>query len=250
MVSYERNVHFTGRETLLKEIETSLFEDLPNRWNYRVALYGLGGVGKTQLALEYVYSRRGKYDSIFWISAASHATLLSGMQEIAKDTNCISPDAALNLKPSEIAERVLTWLNNNSGWLLVFDNLDDVTVLDGYLPTSSMGQQTLITTRNQHFDQIPSEGLPVGVLNVEDAVTLLLTRSKVLFTAESRAEALKIVQELGYLALAIEQAAAYIREASKDIFKFLNSYRLNRALYHSRTSHGNRKYYSDSLATA
>jgi len=58
------------------------------------------------------------------------------------------------------------------------------------------------------------------------------------------------VQELGYLALAIEQAAAYIREASKDIFKFLSSYRLNRAMYHSRTSHGNRKYYSDSLATA
>lgn len=248
LVPYQRNAYFTGREDLLSDLELKLFEELPGTWCHRVAIYGLGGVGKTQLALEYTYSRKERYNSIYWISAATQASLLSGFQEIARTTQCVRLES--NLKPTEIAERVTTWLGHFGDWLLILDNLDDVTVLDGYLPKSSASQHILITTRNQHYDQIPSEGVPVGLLSAEEAVNLLLNRSKVAHTADSKAEAAKIVEELGYLALAIEQAAAYIREASKDIFKFLTSYRLNRTKYHARISQGNRSYYAESLATA
>ena len=70
------------------------------KWNHRIALYGLGGVGKTQLALEYVYLNRTKYERIYWISGATEATLFSGCQEIAMRTQCIPENS--NLKPSEM----------------------------------------------------------------------------------------------------------------------------------------------------
>src|SRR5271154_3766007 len=132
MVPYIRNVNFTGREELLADLCTKLNDDTPKKWNHRVALYGLGGVGKTQVALEYVYTHRNNYDLVVWISAASETTLLSGFQEIAKKTNCISYDPTS--APSAVAQGVVEWLNRQESWLLVFDNLDQIEVVDGYLP--------------------------------------------------------------------------------------------------------------------
>ena len=77
---------------------------------------------------------------------------------------------------------------------------------------------------------------------MDEAVELLLVRSQAEDTNESRDEAGKIVHELRHLPLAIEQAAAYIREASRDIYKFLSSYRKKREMFHSRTSDGNQTY--------
>ena len=143
---------------------------------------------------------------------------------------------------------------NKRKWLLVIDNLDDVTVVDGYLQilSESPDKHTLITTRNQHAEHIPAEGFEVGVYDVNDAAELLLTRSQVGSVDETQdgwAEAMTIVEELGCLPLAIEQAAAYIREASKDLFKFLPSYRKNRRRHHSRASTAIRIYYKESVAT-
>ena len=117
---------------------------------------------------------------------------------------------------------------------------------------SHQDKHTLITTRNQHAEHIPAEGFEVGVYDVNDATELLLTRSQVGSvdeTQDGRAEAMAIVKELGCLPLAIEQAAAYIREASKDLFKFLPSYRKNRRTHHSRASTAIRMYYKESVAT-
>ena len=89
-------------------------------------------------------------------------------------------------------------------------------------------------------------------LEVEDAVNLLLHRSRIGAageTPEAKAEAADIVKELGYLALAIEQAAAYIREASLDIYKFLPSYRKDRKTHHARLSKGNQIFYKASVST-
>ena len=252
IVPYQRNMHFTGRETLLTKLHNELCKTIPRRWNHRIALHGLGGVGKTQLALEYAYYHKDNYDGVYWISAVSQATLFSGFQEIAQETRCIAKPATL--KPAEVAAQVLNWLNRGERWLLVIDNLEDISVVDGYLPDLSAGH-TLITTRNQHYDQIPAEGLEIGVLDPGDATNLLLIRAKLDSDNDDSDDeriirvAAEIANELGFLPLAIEQAAAYIREASKDIFKFLPSYRQNRKTHHARVSKGNRNYYSDSLAT-
>ena len=241
IVPYERNQHFTGRQHILNRIFEKLCESVPQQHNHRVALYGLGGVGKTQLALEYAYSRRGQYDGVYWISAVDQASILSGLREIAKRTNCLPH--MTDIDSSEKA--VISWLNRQDSWLLILDNLDDATVVEGLLPDTSPGQHTLLTTRNPNSDEIPAEGLEIGVLDLQEAVDLLYLRSRltgVNRTRQRQTEAERIVQELGRLPLAIEQAGAYIREVSKDIFKFLPSYRKNRQKYHQRVPRGNWSY--------
>ena len=84
MVPYQRNANFAGRKNLLATLRSKLCEMVPSSWNHRVALYGLGGVGKTQLALEYVFSHKDDYERIYWISAVSEATVFAGFQEIAE----------------------------------------------------------------------------------------------------------------------------------------------------------------------
>src|SRR5271155_3033227 len=106
IVPYQKNEHFTGRRNLLARLCEKLCETAPRQYNHRVALYGLGGVGKTQLALEYVYSHKSEYERIYWISAVSEATLFSGFQEIAKRTHCVPNNASL--APSDVAKSVLS----------------------------------------------------------------------------------------------------------------------------------------------
>ena len=250
MVQYPRNEHFKGRKKLLETLRGKLLEEVPGSWQHRVALHGLGGVGKTQLALEYAHSQRGNYDWVFWISAVREDTLLSGLQDIATRTNCITTNVSLT--PTDVARHVLNWMNKRESWLLVIDNLDDMSVVAGYLPNPSGGRHTLITTRNQHCEDFQAEGLMVETLDVEDAIDLLLVRSKVGAdgeTVEGQNEATKIVNALGCLPLAIEQAAAFIRESLKDLFKYLPSYRENLKKHLERMSKANQTYYKDTVAT-
>jgi len=249
MVPYPRNVNFTGRKSLLTALREKLCDIAPSSWNHRVALYGLGGVGKTQLAIEYAHSHRSDYDGIYWINAVSEATVLAGFQDIARRTRCV--ESTQHLNPSELAQRVLQWLNLHQSWLLVIDNLDQIEVIGNSLPDRSQGRHTLITTRNSFCDHIPAQGLEVSGLEEYDAIDLLLCRSRLGAageTPEANAVAAEIVKELGYLPLAIEQAAAYIREALRDIFKFLPSYRKDRKVHHSRLSRGNRPFYASSVS--
>src|SRR6202022_4051356 len=103
MMPYHRNPHFTGRDQLLIQLVDKLNETNPKKYNYRIAIYGMGGVGKTQLAIEYVYRYEARYNGIFWISAGDRAALLSGFQEMATITRCWPP---VDLKPPERAQAV------------------------------------------------------------------------------------------------------------------------------------------------
>jgi tetratricopeptide (TPR) repeat protein len=244
-VPYEKNEHFTGRQGLLAKLCEKLCVAVPKRYNHRVALHGLGGVGKTQIALEYVYTHKALHDRIYWISGVDKASLLSGYEEIGKRTGCIKNHG--DLSPSDVAKTVLSWLNKEEGWLLVVDNVDDSAVVDGYLPERSPRQLTLLTTRNPNTDEYTAESFEVDVLEKNDAIDLLSVRSGAEID-ENKPEAEEIVREVGCLPLAIEQAAAYIREVSKDIFQFLPSYRNNRKCHHSRTPKGNWKY-GESIAS-
>ena len=210
----------------------------------------MGGVGKTQIAIEYIMQFQGEYVGIYWITASSEAELLSGFQSIAKETRYVD---VTSLKPSEIAQAVLDRLYRSTDWLLILDNLDDITIADGYLPRlRTGGGHVLITTRNPNSLNIPAEGLQIGVHEPDEAKELLLRRAQLFNGLETRQEveeeAKKIVETLGYLALAIEQAAAYIREELKDIFKFCYIYAAQRKQFHNRRSTSN-TYYKNTVAT-
>ena len=245
IVPYQKNDQFTGRRAFLAELSTKLWAEDSEKSSHRVILHGLGGVGKTQIALQYAHTHRDIYGSVFWVSGVNDATLLTGFQDIAKRSGCINDIGTL--EPTEIAIRVLSWLNAQNRWLLVIDNLDDDCVIEKYLPYSSPFKHTIITTRNEHCD-IPAEKLEVGILDLDDSRDLLLTRSKIAATTDVHNEATKIVSLLGYLPLAIEQAAAYIREISKNIFNFIKRYSTARILFDKKPQKGIR-YYSESVAT-
>jgi nucleoside-triphosphatase THEP1 len=226
MVPYDQNPHFVGRDDILSRLRAKLQESNPKQYKHRIAIYGMGGVGKTQVAIQYVYRYRNVYSDIFWISAANQAALLSGFQEMATMTACI-PSGTERLNTIDVAKQVLSWLRVQENWLLVIDNLDDVSVADGYLPRMDKGGHTLITTRNPDATRIPAEGLEIPVLGRTEAVELLLGSSEGNAVPSLWNDALMVVDELGHLPLAIDQASALIRSLG-DITKFLTLYRSSR----------------------
>ena len=249
MVDHQRNPHFTGRDDLLARLREELLDAKTKRFNHRIAIYGLGGVGKTQIAIEYAYRYGKEYNSIFWISAVDQAALLSGFEKIAKRTIC---SITLNQKPETIAKAVLAWLRQEKGWLLVMDNLDDISVAEGYLPGMGTNGHTLITTRNPDCLQFQAEGIEIPVLQKYEAINLFYLRSDIQNIETSSADYFyisNIVDELGCHALAIEQATAFIRCSRMDVSKFLSIYKASRTDLLKRISPGIGQYKMSVYAT-
>src|SRR5271154_4435885 len=252
MVPYERNEYFVGRKEFLKQLFERFTDSMPRPYQRRIALFGMGGVGKTQTALEYVYTNRSSYNRIYWITAVDQASLLSGYQEIAKTTGLKNLS---QLSPVETAETVLSWLSQEQSWLLVIDNLDDINVVSSkslnvvnmggkFLPGTGPHQHTLITTRNPHAVGIPAEGMEVPLLDLEESINLLSTLSNIAITPNllQREQAAQIVNQLGNLPLGIEQAAAYMREVTGDFMTFLQQYEKSRRDLHRWVPQGIRAY--------
>ena len=239
LVPYQRNPHFTGRQKFLQTLRERLLAQVDKQYNHRIALYGMGGIGKTQCTLEYVYANEAKYERIYWLSGVDQAALLSGYQKIAKRVGLPKLQS-----PKENAEAVLSWLRREKNWLIVVDNLDDIKVADGLLPENAPENHTIITTRNPNTIGIPAEPLEVPVFGAEDAVELLLTLSGITVQRKSveETEASNIVKTLGYLPLAIEQAASYIREVTGNLLTFSQEYSENHRDILRRKPEDNRPY--------
>src|SRR5947199_3973809 len=127
MLPYQQNKRFIGRKALLESLKSTLFSQEPKHYNHRIALYGLGGIGKTQTALEYVYMNQIYYQRIYWVSAATQASLVAGYQRIAMR---IGIQNAQRGSPTDIIPQLLLWFRQSENWLLVVDNLDDIEVLN------------------------------------------------------------------------------------------------------------------------
>lgn len=219
---FDRNVNFTGQARYLDNIVQNYRN--PSNYNHRIALFGLGGVGKSQIALHYCFQYKSEYTYVFWISGAERQKLLSGFRDIASEVKDIGfrPD----MSPDVIAKMVIKWLESTSGWLLVIDNLDDISVAGGYLPAIDAKGHTLVTSRDKHINEI-AEAIEIMPMDPDEATALLLRLVKDPGKDPGvPIEATTIVKELGFLPLAIDHAAAYIR-VTGDIFNYLQSYRSN-----------------------
>ena len=264
MVPYQRNERFIGRQKLLQLLRETLFSEEPKNYNRRVALYGLGGIGKTQVALEYVFANQTYYEHIYWVSAATQAALVHGYQCIARRIGLKSAQRAVTI---EFIPDVLQWFRRSEKWLLIIDNLDDIEVLDPtklfskndlgnssisetLLPENGPTKHTIITTRSKYADWIPAAGLEIPMLTCEEAVDMLFTLTGVPLPQPGEQQvAQEIVKELGYLPLAIEQAAAYTAQMyDKSFSRFFRFYKTNRSKVHQWLPVG-RRHYSESIAT-
>src|SRR5438552_18194425 len=128
-VPYRRNPFFTGREEILAHLHQSLETDNTAALTQPQGISGLGGIGKTQTAIEYAYRYQLEYQAVFWVSADSPVTLTSGFVTIAHLLQLPERNEA---DQRRIVEAVMRWLRIHSHWLLILDNVEDVAVVDSF----------------------------------------------------------------------------------------------------------------------
>src|SRR2546425_7652318 len=112
----QRNQFFTGREDLLSQLHHALHTENAVALSHPQGISGLGGIGKTQTALEYAYRYRADYDAVFWVRADSLAELTSSFVELAYLLNVPERNER---DQNLIVEAVLRWLHLHGGWLLI-----------------------------------------------------------------------------------------------------------------------------------
>ncbi|KAI5778075.1 hypothetical protein EDC01DRAFT_675361 [Geopyxis carbonaria] len=217
-VPFSRNGQYIGRSTKHAYIEQKLLSATGHR---RLALWGLGGVGKTQDILDYVYKFQGRV-SVFWIHAANAARFKQDYRRIAVLLNLPGHDDP----KTDILPKVKAWFESptSGDWILVLDNADNL--LDFYphnlegedrglaklLPHGSKGTM-LVTTRDRSLAEKLAENVILKhEMNVEEAMQLFKDRCPKVGEEEEAASLL--LKELHCLPLAVVQAAAYIRQSN------------------------------------
>ncbi len=209
-----RNPRFTGRDGMLTELRRRL---RAGEGTLAVqALYGLGGVGKTQLAIEYAHRFAADYDLIWWIDAEQPVLIGNQLAAMA---------ARLELPPgptvADTVERLLAELRVRNRWLLVFDNAEHPQGIANYQPGGA--GHLLITSRYPGWGALGGR-LEVDVLTRAETIALLRTRIPTL--TEELAD--KLAAELGDLPLAAAQAAGYLEQTDLPAADYLRRFRAHR----------------------
>jgi hypothetical protein len=222
--------NFQGRDVELQLIEDHFHSLTLQDQQLRIVIHGLGGVGKTQTALKYAFDHRSDYDSVFFLNASSVDSLI---REFAKIHQTLQLAAIDNDDKKVNCVKLWFARADNTKWLLIFDNADNLEGLDltSYFPITNSGN-VLITTRDfrvEHPD-LSTYALPLDVLDPEDAQTLLFTRCGIRTQSNDNDEhAALIVKELGFLPLAIDQAGAYIQTRRKSLNEYYSMYQAHQA---------------------
>jgi tetratricopeptide (TPR) repeat protein len=211
---YQHSAFFTDREELLQDIHYAF--TVENQ--HTLALTGLGGIGKTRVAIEYAYRYHNEYQEFLWAKADSDQAISSDFVAIA---------GLLNLptemkKEKEIVAAVKNWLENHDGWLLILDNVEDLQTIRNYIPVEGKGHM-LLTTQSFATGGIVNDRKVVTSMASEDGAQFLLRRAKINNPSEADRElATKISEILGGHPLALDQAGAYIEENQRSLSDYLD----------------------------
>ncbi|GCE29931.1 tetratricopeptide repeat protein [Dictyobacter alpinus] len=256
-IPYPRNPHFTGRQELLAALDQQ-FAPAPLVASTGIrraaltqsqAIKGLGGIGKTQIAIEYAYHAREqqRYTHTLWINAASEETLLSGLAALKEVVPAISVHNENDQRA--LASEALRWLEQcQDPWLLIYDNADDLSFLPAYLPATGNGSILLTTRANS--TSLMTSSLEIEPLSIEEATRLLLHRAQFEeeVTPQERVDASTIAMALGLFPLAIDQAGAYLEETGCNLQDYLTIFHQHR--YELLVRRGKQASgYPDSVAT-
>jgi transcriptional regulator with XRE-family HTH domain len=223
-VPYQRNPFFTGRVALLERLHQQLCRERAGALSQMCALSGLGGIGKTQLALEYVYQYAQEYHVVFWIAAETYESLVLSFVAVARQLQL--PEAKEN-DPLQVVKAALHWFSTHRDWLLVFDNVENVSLLKSFLPTARQSA-LLITTRLHSLDGL-APMLEVSPLSPEEGLHFLLRRAGLIepgaplesVPVEQLCSARALVEAMDGLPLALDQAGAYIEDTGCSLADYL-----------------------------
>jgi DNA-binding SARP family transcriptional activator/tetratricopeptide (TPR) repeat protein len=209
-----RNRSFVGREDVLTLVGSVLDDDA--RRPRAVALVGLAGVGKTELALELAHRRRRTGRVSWWIAAEDPAGTATGLADLAAALGIVAFERGEDTHAALWAE-----LDRAPGWVLVFDNADDPALLEPFLPAARHGD-IVITSRNPAWRRL-ARPVTVAPLKRTESVSYVVSR-----TGDAAAEADTLAEQLGDLPLALEQACAYIEQTGMSVPDYVELFRERR----------------------
>ncbi len=224
-ICYKRNPLFTGRERVIERLHQAF-----NAHNMEApiqALCGLGGIGKTQVALEYSYRYCHEYQTIIGVRATSREMLIADFTAIVG--RFYLPEQEKKT-PQEVLEFIKNWLYENSQWLLVIDDIEDFNLLNEFLPSVIKGHVLLTTARN--ITKIVARPIFVEPMDLDEGIYFLLRRANLIeahvsfekIAGNKYACAEKIVQLFDGHPLALDQAGAYIEETACTLEDYLHTY--------------------------
>lgn len=211
-IAHLPNPHLVGREELLDTLKRELS---PAKVHPRIAvLWGLGGVGKTQLAAAYAFRLANDTDVVWWLQAQSEATLTSDYVALARALHL--PEAE-HQDQAEVTKAVMRWLQQaGQSWLLIFDNAERQETVRPFIPRLGNGQ-VIITTTSPTWGALTPLRYNIKELTTEEAAHFLELRSG----SGHRKSAEQLAGELAGLPLALAQAAAYMDATGTSIDGYL-----------------------------
>lgn len=232
-VPYQRNLFFTGRKHILENTYNQFFCTKESFNPLVQVISGLGGIGKTQMAVEYTYFYQNSYKAILWINADTNDNFINDLVNIA---NLLHLTEDKMQEQNFIVQAVKGWLSTHSSWLLILDNIQNVDIYSSFLSIANNGH-ILITTNNQTVGPATNY-IHLEKMSIEEGIILLLRRSKTILTEIALDKILEndlvaaksIVSEVDGLPLAIEQAGAYVEETACGLPHYLNLYKKFRSI--------------------
>ena len=255
-----RNTRFFGRTESLEVIDEYFASTSSVSGTHSLALYGMGGVGKTQTALEYAWKKQGEYDVVLWVPAEEEITLQQALSHVAlKELNLNGADATSH---KQNAVLMMQWLRTtgkllfhktrlrkvqhnwlilyiDARWLLIYDNVETPLIFTTYWPVSDHGRILITTLKLGLTTQPIARRIELQEFNIETGRKFLIHNLPERDITESSPEyekALEISTRLSGHALAISQMAALILVKRLSLEKFLTMYDK-----HSKRLHRERK---------
>jgi tetratricopeptide (TPR) repeat protein len=232
-----RNLNFTGRAAELELMSANHSDRQPP---YAQVISGMGGIGKTEIATEYVYRNMDKYEIIWWIRAEHHDRVRDALVKLAQrlELRQATTDSGRDRTIAAVLETLQS--EARPSWLLIYDNAVNPLDLQKYLPASRPGGHVIITSRQLNWPSyIVAEGIEVSPFTEEEAISFLRRRVPGLTTrgrqeklsqdedARRANEAGRLAMELGYLPIAVDHAAAYLAETGQGVDEYLTRFAEN-----------------------
>lgn len=215
-VPHLRNQYFSGQEHTLNTILQTLKAGTPTFSQQQLALHGIGGIGKTQLAVEYCYrslvdESYPSYTLIWWIEAEKEVGIKTGLATLAFELGYKSEDIDTQIKYA------LRWLRQYQNWLIVFDNVNHPNDIKDYLPHAKHGN-ILITSQWSNWQGTTIDDLKTPLWTESEALDFL---QKHLESNNSNEPLIQLSKEVGFLPLSLAHAAAYIQSHDETVLSYL-----------------------------
>ncbi|WYZ45760.1 hypothetical protein EsH8_VIII_001076 [Colletotrichum jinshuiense] len=234
-VPFERNNDVINRPDVFVKLDALL---PPVADCQSAALWGLGGSGKTQIALEFAYRRfRETNCSVYWVHADNEATFTQDYEALARRAGLTD-----RFQGKELLRAVCEWIQAQPHWLLIVDNADNLgifgvgrrtatgqatteeTCLEDYIPRAPVGT-VLWTSRDERIVGSlvgARRGVSVGRMTANEATALFEALRNEYVAVGEKLDVSKLLAQLDHLPLAVSQAAAYIRRTYTPVAKYLS----------------------------